>query len=765
MKKQHLWKILAIVSLLLAGCVLATQSKESVAVEDSSSNAPVEQADNVDLVDNPQTTTDVVQLAEDDAEPAPADVALVVPATNVSIYSERLEAGWQNWSWNTTLDDTDAPVQAGSVALSVTFTEAWAGLSLQSETAYSTLAYDAVRFWIHGGTTGGHQLSLKLRDSSASIVEQPVAVTTSANSWTLVEVTMSDLGLSNGAVSGIVLQDASGGVQPAYYLDDVQLVAADGSAPPPEASAGPGLNVDITAVSHEINPDIYGINFWDHESGSDLVPPVVRWGGNHTTRYNWKNDVSNRGSDWFFMNVPDGDGDLTTTMVDEFVMANNLAGSKSIITMPMIGWTPAQRLTDDRDCGFPRVLFPHQEAFEEYWDCGNGRLPDGTLITGNDPSLTGMIIDETWIAEWITHLNSEFGTALNSGVTYYALDNEPMLWNSTHRDVHPNGVTYDELRDTSIQYAEAIKATDPTAQTLGPVLWGWTAYFYSAADVASGAEFWNNPPDRLAHGDVPLVAWYLQQMAAYEQTNGTRLLDYLDLHFYPQQSGVALAPAGSDATQELRLRSTRALWDETYVDESWIAEPVRLIPRMHDWVQNNYPDTKIAITEYNWGGLEHINGALAQADILGIFGRERVDLATLWAPPASGDPGAFAFRMYLNYDGNSAAFGNQSLTASSANSDELSIFAARRSSDNALTIMVINKSGQPLTSTVSLSGFGDGTAQVYRYAGSDLTQITQEANQLITAGSFAATFPADSITLFEVVDGELGSTYLPQINN
>ena len=47
---------------------------------------------------------------------------------------------------------------------------------------------------------------------------------------------------------------------------------------------------------------------------------------------------------------------------------------------------------------------------------------------------------------------------------------------------------------------------------------------------------------------------------------------------------------------------------------------------MRDWSANFYPGTKLAITEYNWGGLDDINGSLAQADILGIFGRERLDL-------------------------------------------------------------------------------------------------------------------------------------------
>ena len=90
---------------------------------------------------------------------------------------------------------------------------------------------------------------------------------------------------------------------------------------------------------------------------------------------------------------------------------------------------------------------------------------------------------------------------------------------------------------------------------------------------------------------------------------------------------------------------------------------------MQEWVDANYPGTKLAITEYNWGGLEHINGALAQADVLGIFGREGLDLATLWGPPDDTEPGAYAFRMYRNYDGTGSGFGDTSVKAASADQD------------------------------------------------------------------------------------------------
>jgi uncharacterized repeat protein (TIGR01451 family) len=332
---------------------------------------------------------------------------------------------------------------------------------------------------------------------------------------------------------------------------------------------------------------------------------------------------------------------------------------------------------------------------------------------------------------------------------FYDLDNEPMLWNSTHRDVHPDPVDYDEMRDRTWQYGAAVKAADPTAQTLGPVTWGWCAYLYSAADGCSPG------PDRASHGGIDFTPWYLQQMAAYEQANGVRILDYLDLHYYPQASGVALSSAGNAETQALRLRSTRSLWDPTYQDESWISdttsEPIQFIPRMQQWVADNYPGTRTAITEYNWGALDHINGALAQADVLGIFGREGLDLATLWGPPDADEPGAYAFRMYLNYDGLGSGFGETSVYASSTDQGQVSIYAARRDDDAALTLMAINKTDQPLTSTVSLANVAPvGSAQVYRYSSADLDAIVHEPDQPLAGDGFTTTLPANSITLFVI---------------
>ena len=297
----------------------------------------------------------------------------------------------------------------------------------------------------------------------------------------------------------------------------------------------------------------------------------------------------------------------------------------------------------------------------------------------------------------VSHLVSRFGTAAQGGVPIYELDNEPVLWAHTHRDVHPELVTYDELGSKGTATAAAIKAADPSAAVLGPSGWGYCEW------VASGVDGCGPGADSAAHGGLNLSQWYLKNMKDYSDAHGgKRFLDYFDQHFYPQIGG------GKDPeSNALRLRSTRSLWDPTYVEESWIgpggvnAPPLQFIRTMKSWIDQYNPGTKTAITEYNWGALDDINGALAQADVLGIFGREGLDLATMWGEPKPTDPGAYAFRMYRNYDGAGSRFGDVSVSATSADQGQLAVYAAQRSSDDALTVMVVNKTGEDLTSPLS----------------------------------------------------------------
>ncbi|MEZ4682979.1 MAG: glycoside hydrolase family 44 protein, partial [Caldilineaceae bacterium] len=500
------------------------------------------------------------------------------------------------------------------------------------------------------------------------------------------------------------------------------------------------LLVDLSADRRPISDDIYGLHYADDEAfAAEIDLPVRRWGGNTATRYNWQNDMYGN-PDWYFEN------EYADTSADEFIAQSRRTNTQSVITIPMSGWVARAAGEVGNSATYPcsydtRVYnytpqpFPDGRAATDPDDpnrnhCGSGitgyQNGKPVAFAGNNPLDTSIAVTEAWTTGWITHLQQQFGSAANGGVRYYNLDNEPDIWFDTHRDVRPVAITMQELRDDTIRYAAAIKATDPNAQTLGPVVHGWTYYWHSPAD--GQIEAWDERPDRKANGDIPLIPWYLQQLAAYETEHGLRLLDYLDLHYYVAADGVTLSGAGDAATQARRLRSTRSLWDPTYVDESWIADApvadehgpvvdsnvVRLIPRMREWVVANYPGTKLAITEYNWGALDHINGALAQADVLGIFGREGLDMALLFDSPYSTDgkftadgPGAYAFRIYRNYDGVGSKFGETSVRAVSSDQEALSIYGAERSGDGALTLVIINKSSSDLSAGLTVLG-GNG---------------------------------------------------------
>src|SRR5208337_561655 len=104
------------------------------------------------------------------------------------------------------------------------------------------------------------------------------------------------------------------------------------------------------------------------------------------------------------------------------------------------------------------------------------------------------------------------------GVKYWALDNEPMLWHATHRDVFPEPLSYDELWKRTVAYAEAIHAADPTAKVAGFCSWGWTDLFYSAKDA--GKDNYQTRPDWLAHDKMPLGEWFIKQCGDYKKEHG-----------------------------------------------------------------------------------------------------------------------------------------------------------------------------------------------------------------------------------------------------
>jgi PKD repeat protein len=516
------------------------------------------------------------------------------------------------------------------------------------------------------------------------------------------------------------------------------------------------VSVDAAANRRAINPAIYGVAYATTAQLQDLNTPVHRYGGNNTSRYNWQLNADNRGADWYFQSIAESSATAGQRVTD-FVAGSRAANAEAMITVPIIEYVAKLGANRSKLASFNSTIYGPQDDCDWQWfpQACNG-MRNGQPIVGNNPLDANVLNHTTLQAGMVTHLVNQFGYANAGGNRYYILDNEHSIWHSTHRDVWPTGATMEQARDLMVTYAGAIKSVDPDALVVGPEEWGWSGYIFSGYDQQYGSQHgWSFLPDRSAHGGKDYLRWLLEEFKLRSDIDQQKVLDVFTVHYYPQGGEFWPANDVSTSMQLRRNRSTRSLWDPNYVDETWINDRVQLIPRLRSLVNTYYyPGTPIGITEYNWGAENHINGATAQADIYGIFGREGLDIGARWTTPATTTPTYKAMKMFRNYDGNKSGFGDTSVRAiSTANADNLSVFAAERTSDGALTVMVVSKVLSGATPvTVNLSNFAPGAAaQVWQLTSANA--INRLADVALSGQSLTASVPAQSVTLFVIAAG------------
>jgi PKD repeat protein len=518
-------------------------------------------------------------------------------------------------------------------------------------------------------------------------------------------------------------------------------------------SAAVTITVDAGANRRTINPAIYGVAYATTAQLQDLNAPLHRYGGNNTSRYNWELNADNRGADWYFESIAESSA-TPGQRGDDFVLNSRAGGAVPMVTVPIIEYVAKLGASRSKLASFDSRVYGAQDDCDWQWfpQACNG-MKGGQAVIGNNPLDANVLNSTTLQAAWVSHFVQRFGRAADGGLKYYILDNEYSIWHSTHRDVWPTGARMEQVRDAMTAYSGAIKNVDPSALVAGPEEWGWSGYIFSGYDQQYGSRNgWSFLPDRAAHGGMDYLPWLLRELKTRSDIDQRRVIDVFTVHYYPQGGEFWPQDDVSTAMQLRRNRSTRSLWDPAYTDETWINDKVQLIPRLRNWVSTYYyPDTPVGITEYNWGAESHINGATAQADIYGIFGREGLDVGARWTTPAATTPTYKAMKMYRNYDGNRSTFGDTSVrAASTGNADNLSVFAGQRSGDGALTVMVISKvlSGST-TLTMNLANFAPAAAaQVWQLTASN--NITRLADVAVSGGGFVTSVPAQSVTLFVV---------------
>jgi hypothetical protein len=416
------------------------------------------------------------------------------------------------------------------------------------------------------------------------------------------------------------------------------------------------------------------------------------------------------------------------------------------VTVPITGWVAK----DKTSSSFPVSAFGPQKATDQWHpENGNGVDQSGKDIKPGPQTRAYVQVTPDFVKKWVQAIRQEDQKTGKRSVWMYILDNEPSLWWTNHRDVHPDPLSYDELIQRTIDYATVIREADPGALIAGPAEWGWTNYMYSPKDQASGGITLRL--DRRAHGDVPFVAYYLKALSDYQKKTGVKLLDVFDLHAYPAAEGVYGDSVDPKAVG-IRVRVPRMLWDPTYVDESYIKEPVRLLPRMHEWVDQYYPGTGISIGEWNFGGEEHMSGALATADALGRFGQYGVTSAFFWVYPPANSPTMWAFRAYRDFDGKGGRFLDWSQPTKGGAAD-VTFFASRDDAGSHLVTILLNESdANAVTAQLDFGSCGSQvkTTQALTYTGSSRGFMAAQPATSPSPNKLNQVLPPYSITVLDL---------------
>lgn len=516
------------------------------------------------------------------------------------------------------------------------------------------------------------------------------------------------------------------------------------------------LSLDPNAGLGVIDPLAYGANHFD-------VPDATlrRVGGNRMTGYNWELNASNAGNDYLDQSdyyllgqvgLPQNGSQAPAAVPAQYVTQFRAQGSQAeIVTLQAGGFVsadaagPVSAAETAPSARWKQVL-PIKPGWPGSW----------TL----NPVTTDAYV---YMDEQVNYLKKQFGPASSGGIRFYAIDNEPGLWSNTHSKLHPAAVTYAELLAKVSSTAQAVYNADPSAEITAPASYGWNGMLnlQSASDSGSYNSTYTWFLGYLLHG-----------MSVASANAGHRLLHYLDVHWYPEASDstntriIFGSPDKTDAdASNARMQAPRSLWDPTYTENSWIAQwstsgPIELIPRMRASINSWYPGTKIAISEYDFGAVNHASGGVAQADVLGILGREGV-VGCRWGSVSAGSYVQSAFDLYLDYDGAGAKFGDLSFSAQTSDIAQATVYAAKQSGDpNLFTVMVLNKATSgttPATVNLALTG-GDAIQSLnwYRIDGSSAA-ITPVAAPAFSAGSFSPTLTAMSVNLFVIRVAKPGS--------
>ena len=500
-----------------------------------------------------------------------------------------------------------------------------------------------------------------------------------------------------------------------------------------------------------ISPYIYGSNGQSMDRDENIT--ARRLGGNRLTGYNWENNFSNAGTDYFnnsddylpyYFNLPSSQYLQPNAVLKTFHDTSLSMNCYSLIQLPMAGY----------------VARDGNGMVNEGEVAPSGRWRNVFNLKGSGFSLTPDTADNNvYVDECLNNLIAKYGlSSTASGIKGYALDNEWAIWQYTHPLLHPDQPTIAEVIDKATHLAGAIKSMDMNAEVYGAVDYGYASHlqFQDAPD-------WSN---YTAYGNFTNA--FLDAMKDASVSAGHRLLDVYDVHWYPQDftlsTGETVAIDDTSTARpvaEARMQMPRTLWDSSYVENTWIGmyfSPCAYIHDLQHGIDTYYPGTKLAFTEFRYGGADHISGGIAIADVLGIFGQYGIYMGNYW-DPITGFISS-AYKIFRNYDGHYGTFGDIHVAATTDDYRKASIYASLNSADTSELHWVVMNKNYDSTLVAHFSIEANTIfhhAEIYAFDQADSTLHYRGSLNNMTGNQFNYTIPPLSVYHF-ILNGSPNST-------
>ena len=508
------------------------------------------------------------------------------------------------------------------------------------------------------------------------------------------------------------------------------------------------VTVNAAVDKKPVSPYIYGRNnsfsnsFGTTTSVSDIalfkeagLRLARENGGNNATKYNWRKKISSH-PDWY-NNVYDHDwGSLSSYIV------SNVPDMQVMWAFQLIGKVASNKNNNFNDWSYNSA---------QWWSGCSQNLAGGGIPNASGGSIatvngTPALYTMDWPADSTAEvLNNWFGTkgiGLNStNFRYWNMDNEPEIWSGTHDDIMPVQLAASAFMDKYFAVAKKARALYPGIKLCGPVTaneWQWYKWSSETLNVNGKYYSW--------------LEYFIKRVADEQKATGIKLLDVLDIHWYPGESSDAdvlqlhriFYDKAYDYPGANGIKSINGSWDNTQTREY-------IFQRINDWLTLYFGANHGITLGLSESGINSTNAntnSVLYASMLGTFANKGVELFTPWTWNTGMWETLNLFSRYAK---------NQSVSSTSSLENTVSGYTTVTANADSMTVILVNRDlSSTHKVTVNLSGFSvaNGTYNTLQLAALPATEtfVSHTSNALkkstitVSGNSFSIVVPTVSTT-------------------